>query len=324
MVDIERRPSLPHRLRRRARFEAGRASERISRPLVGGRPPSSAVLLVGSGRSGTTWIADAIVAAGRLQQIFEPLQPNAVPEARRVAGWEDGPWTLVRSRYLGPGRPHPAWNNFLDRVFRGDVRNYWTDQVRTSWFPKRYLIKMIRANLMLGFIDKAFRPPIVLVVRHPCAVVASRLRIPWQANVDDILSQEQLVEEHLRPWVGKIERERDPVGAHAVWWAVENYIASKDLEEIPHHRLHFEHACLEPASKVGELCSWLRIEGRPSRRALSEASRMTLGGSESTRARLEAWKSQLDAESQRRILTWAEAFGLTWYTEEALPREEPS
>lgn len=308
------------RLNRRLRHEFGLWSERLVMSSGRSRRPTRAVVVAGSGRSGTTWIAEAIAATGRLQQIFEPLQPNFVREARRLAGWEERHWTLVRSEYLSPTRPHPEWEEFWARVLSGKVRNYWTDPVRTAWFPSQFLVKTIRANLMLRFLHEKFHPKIIYVVRHPCAVIASRLRLSWTADVSDLLKQERLMEERLSQWVTDIESERDLVGAHAVWWAVENHIALADLRHCDQLVVHYETACTDPTREIGRVCDWLGLTSDATDRALFAPSRMTLGGSTSTRSRLAGWRAGLDDESCRRILGWAERLGIDWYGLAPLPR----
>ena len=40
------------------------------------------LIVAGSGRSGTTWVLDAIAETNNLRTIYEPLNPAGVPEAR--------------------------------------------------------------------------------------------------------------------------------------------------------------------------------------------------------------------------------------------------
>jgi hypothetical protein len=41
--------------------------------------------------------------------------------------------------------------------------------------------------------------PIILLLRHPCAVVASRLALGWKDNLFETMEQEDLVEDFLLP-----------------------------------------------------------------------------------------------------------------------------
>lgn len=291
-----------------------------------GRPaPSSSILLFGSGRSGTTWITDVLCALPGVQQIFEPLFPLWNERVRRMTGWDTRD-PYIRSLYLRPAQEHAEWENLWHDILSGRFRNYWTDYARTSWFPQRFLIKEVRANLMLGWLYRKFQPRIVYLLRHPCAVVYSRLAAPqpWHADVQDILQQETLMEDYLKPWAAQIERETDPLGAHAVWWAVENRVALRQLQGIPHALIFYEDLVLHPQETLERLLPWLGVEQMPKKviALLPQPSRMsnhTLAYRDA-HDRLSRWQTSLSVQEQRRILSWAERLGVDVYDASPYPR----
>ncbi len=308
---------------RRSYVEAGLLGERLQRAIRGTPKPADAALLVSGGRAGSTWIADILASCNGVQQIFEPLHPSAMEEVRRLTNWDESRHPHIRSIYLRPGECYPDWEGFLDRVLTGRVRNYWTDAVRTSFLPRRYLVKLIRANLMVGFLVDRFAPRVAFVVRHPCAVVSSRLVTGWHADVRDILCQEDLVEDHLRPWLSEVEAERDLVGAHAVWWAVENFVASRQLATRPHYFATYESIVSDPLAEMVQMAEALGISSEglagvdfeaPSRMASME---VRMGGGNDSHAR---WRDKLGAEDQRRILEWARSLGVDWYESNGRPK----
>lgn len=275
--------------------------------------PNETILLAGSGRSGTTWLADLLTTGTRVQPIFEPLLPRLNEGVRKLTGWNrtDG---IVRSFYLRPEGEYPEWHSLLKLIFTARYRSYWTDHERKAWFPKAYLIKEIRGNLMLGYIYRHFQPKIVYVVRHPCAVIASRLRVNWPADVSDILSQEELVEDHLVQWIGEIEKEQDSLGAHAVWWMVENLVASRQLATVPHCKMLFEDLRGRPSETFPALFDYIGADYSPERimAVADNPSRMTSKsvGHDSADSYINSWKRFLDTESQKRILKWADRAGM--------------
>ncbi len=159
-------------------------------------------MIAGSGRSGTTWVLDVIAASFRLRPIFEPLHPGAVPAASPYA------WKCVTR-----GQEPPGMEEFFRQIFSGQVSGLWTDirLHREELFPDRHyfseagslklllykwayavkqygsylrtrknqhiIVKFIRANLLLGWLAEHFDAKILLLVRHPGAVVESKLRI---------------------------------------------------------------------------------------------------------------------------------------------------
>lgn len=307
---------------KKAYFEARLVGERI-KFLFSERPSASdAVVVAGSGRSGTTWISSLILAAPGIQQIFEPLHPrHSSDEINSLTGWNSDKQTC--SYYLRSGEEDLRWYSFWMRVLSGRVRNYWTDYDRSSYLPDRFLVKLIRANLMLGYIYENFCPRIVYIVRHPCAVVNSRLKVGWKADVSDILSQEQLIEDHLKPWVRDIEQERDVLGAQAVWWALENRVAMTDLSSRPHKFVFYEALCIDQEEQIRQVFDWLGLQQlAASRWQFDRPSRMSRKGvdySGATGHRLSAWTRELSAYEQARILSWAQRLGILWYSEGVLP-----
>jgi hypothetical protein len=311
---------------RQAFVETRLVGERL-KFLFRGRPdPSSAILLAGSGRSGTTWITSIITAAPGMQQIFEPLIPYWSKEIQCLSGW-DASTHYAHSFYLHPTGDYPEWQHLWYRILTGRFRHYWTDYVRNTYFPNRFLIKVIRANLMLGYLYDTFQPQIIYITRHPCAVVHSRLAVGWHADVADILRQDQLVETYLSPWVGAIERERDQLGAHAVWWAVENLVATQELASRPHYPVTYESLCLHPFQEAEQILAWLNLHMSVSRQSkleiqVARPSRTSRQHKryESKWDRLAEWQYKLSVEDQRRILDWARRVGIDRYYDGVLPR----
>jgi len=159
-------------------------------------------IIAGSGRSGTTWILDALAEVNGLRPVFEPLHPKSVQGAEPYAyhyfspqteaadlevflnqfftGTYHSIWTDFRIR---PIRLMPRWRNFtsLGRMYalfsewRGAVRRFVHYRGMLGNSP--ILVKMIRANLMLGWLREKFDARIVFVVRHPGAVVESKVRL---------------------------------------------------------------------------------------------------------------------------------------------------
>ena len=292
--------------------------------LVGRRPQASeAMLLVGSGRSGTTWITQILSQIPGTTQIFEPLNPRWVFDTHGFEGVTvKGPYPNVRPVYLRAEGHYPAWHNGINRMLEGRIRCHWTDRYRRNLFPKRYLIKSVRANMMLGYIYDHFKPNIIFIMRHPCAVVSSRLALQWHADVESLLMQEALVEDYLRPWLSEIEQVKNPLEAHAIWWAVENAVALNNLASRPHYAVTFEALCLRPYKEAHNIITWLNAEPPTSLTAgVEKPSSQSRADMEyaSTLERLSSWKTALSDEDQRRILRWTHRLGVESYTMDILP-----
>ena len=208
-------------------------------------------IIVGSGRSGTTWVQDVLAQANGYATVFEPLHPDAIPAMAAYAGC-----------YLRAEDQCGELETYLEQVFSGRIRNTWiTYRVRPDrlvfrakrmtdpgatyewlmrWkkFARHYakyrrdrgkpvLVKFIRANLMLPWLASHFSVRIAAVVRHPGAVVESKIRLggdDWEpeAVIEHYRSQSRLMSD-LPESHEKLFRERLTLaGKHALIWCIEN------------------------------------------------------------------------------------------------------
>ena len=141
-----------------------RLISRLYRRLYKDNAPglSRCLMLAGTGRSGTTWLAELIGLQRPTRIMFEPFRPSLVPE---YAGFRN-------FLYMKPEEHNAALREFCERVFTGRIRNPWIDNTIEVLRPQVRIVKDVRANLLLKWINRQFPSlPLVLVLRHPCAVV---------------------------------------------------------------------------------------------------------------------------------------------------------
>src|SRR5271157_2254975 len=89
-------------------------------------PPKHAlppIFVVGSGRSGTTWIGGTIASCKGCISVFEPMHPDNVSEHPR---W--GMHCGLPGPYLSVGNSYPRWGAFFDALLVGRISNHWTRQ----------------------------------------------------------------------------------------------------------------------------------------------------------------------------------------------------
>ena len=91
-------------------------------------------VIAGAGRSGTTWILDAIAEANQAKTIFEPLHPDGVSEAGRFC-----------NRYVPEYSLNPALKGFMDNVFSGKLNSIWANYRmrpdRLCFWSKQFSLK---------------------------------------------------------------------------------------------------------------------------------------------------------------------------------------
>lgn len=156
----------------------------------------STLLISGMGRSGTTWLSEVINYDNRYRDIFEPFLAGKVREAQEFRYYH----------YIRPVDDIPDLAGQARRILAGKVRSGWTDQSNRKRLSFRRIIKDIRTNLMLKWLV-GLRPgmPIILLVRHPLAIVSSWRKLKWGveaggtiSDFDGIVAQENLLNDFPR------------------------------------------------------------------------------------------------------------------------------
>jgi hypothetical protein len=274
------------------------------------------VFLAGSGRGGTTWIAEVINYDNAFRFIFEPFNPGMMP----LCG------AFANRQYLRPGDSRPEFVNAARAIINGRFRSGWADYYNHRIVSGKRLIKDIRAHLLLRWLFELFPGmPITLMLRHPCAVAASRLRYGWGHDLKALLAQPQLVEDHLSPFRVRIEQLTDPFDMHVAQWCIENYVPLRQFAAGEIHVAFYENFRSDPRREIARLFSFVgrpltedafaRL-ARPSSMAWGSAARIALGGDRS-----DGWKSFVSDEELKRGIEILAMFGLDrLYTTDGEPQ----
>lgn len=263
------------------------------------------VFLAGGGRSGTTWVMEAINAERDHRVVFEPL---AAHRLRFLSGFH-------RQHYLRPDDDDPYTAEVMDRVIHGRYRSWWTDQHNRTVLCRRRLIKSIRANLCLGYIRRRYpEMPMVLLIRHPCAAASSMLKLGYGGHpLSQFLDQPALVEDHLAPYEEMIRTTIDPFERRVVRWCIQHAVLFSQLREGDVHLMFYEELCDEPHESFAALYAHLGMPfNEPAREAVHRPSRLTGDHSEILKGapKVDAWREGVSSEQVTRAMKILEAFGV--------------
>jgi hypothetical protein len=236
----------------------GRPPGAVLSRLLGGlyvdlnREHEISVFLAGSGRSGTTWLSEVINYRDEYRLVFEPFYPE------KVRAFE----SFSRRQYLRPDDRREEYLGPARAALTGALRSCWTDRFHRVFVARRRIVKDIRANLLLGWLRANFPGmPMVLLLRHPCAVVESQLRLGWRDDaLDDALAQDALIQDHLHPFESAIRSAQDPFERRVFLWCVENYVPLKQLAPGEIHLAFYERLLTDPEDEFGRLFSSLGRE----------------------------------------------------------------
>ncbi|MEM9453167.1 MAG: sulfotransferase [Myxococcota bacterium] len=210
------------------------------------------VLLLGSGRSGTTWLADVLNCDRTFRFLFEPFN------ARKVAMMEH---FVFHSQYLRSSCADLRYARPIHTIVAGAIDHPWVVRRHGAATSSRLLIKDIRAHLFARWIKDQYPQSLVIfLLRHPCAVAVSRTQLGWGTHLDELLGQPSLVEDHLGSCVDRLRSIRDPFEQHVCTWAIENAVPLRQFRPAELCVVHYEHLVRRFDAEIGRLFSYL---GRP-------------------------------------------------------------
>lgn len=279
------------------------------------------IFLAGSERSGTTWISDIINHKREYRYIFEPFWPAKVDICEKFRF----------QQYLRPENQDRYFIEAVEAILSGRIRNRWTDRYHRRFIASKRLIKDVRANLLLKWMHGNFpEMPIILILRHPCAVARSQLKKAtyWIPDLkEEFLSQEELVQDFLNPFAEEIGKAQTAFEIHIFRWCIQYYVPLKQFKRGEIHLAFYENFCEEPESEIDRLFSFLGKsydEGavfkklREPSPVSREVSAIISGGS-----LLDSWREQITDEQIQRAVEILRLFELERiYSQDSLPDVE--
>ena len=272
------------------------------------------LLVAGSPRSGTTFLAELLNQIPRSAILFEPEHIQQVPEARQ-AGLT---WHTIKY----PGDDWAQGRRFFERVLRGRLITSWTVShvpLPSAVAPRVWIVKFVDANFMLGWLASQFpvRAP-VLLIRHPCAVIASQLRRGWSnphpPRLKGFLARYPQFTEYL-------ETLRDPAEFAAALWSMQTYAPLMLPKPWPFVPVTYEELASNPQGELARLFdTWqMPMPAGIVERALrpsgtTDSGSPLAGGADPS----SAWRRALSPSQVDGILAVVRTFGLDFY--DAAPR----
>lgn len=152
---------------------------------------SKHIIIVGSARSGTSWLCELMARPYRYRLLFEPEHEFNTIDGHHLC-----------DRWIEDAEAAGKGHNYLKRVFLNRVNNDWIAQLsnrkwkRHLWpfVPKKFIIKFVRCNLAADYMNKVFEIPVIHIIRDPYDVIESqqRVRFPWLYDLTYFEKDEKL------------------------------------------------------------------------------------------------------------------------------------
>lgn len=229
------------------------------------------VLIVGSGRSGTTWLAELLARQLKRRLVFEPFHPR------------DGAIQHSLRLFPSPADSNVHFAQAAKAVLTGRVRSREPDISRSVRFSRGHIVKDIHAlNAVPWF--RTYFPcvPVILILRHPIATAASRSR--WDTQRPDRTFYG--LARFLATTKGRAEAEasseslglaletydrfssdlEEPLVRYVAEWCIENACAVAAANDFGIKLCFYEHLVLDPRGVFRDLTSELGLAATVSQR----------------------------------------------------------
>ena len=169
---------------------------------------TSEILLTGLPRSGTTWASRAILSALNGRLVHEPFNWKRYPE--RVD---------YHMRYLTASSSDERLAGIYSKALRSGLADLFHPN-------RRIIVKDVHICLAIEYLWAIFKPRIIIMMRHPCAIASSwrGLELEARSRIELLLSQEALLLTYLAPFVDHLTASEEYFFDIGAYWGASYFI----------------------------------------------------------------------------------------------------
>lgn len=229
------------------------------------------IIVLGFGRSGTTWISDIISKISGNLILFEPFHPSVTEHSR-----------MFSYSYIDGGEASSLLKNYLNDVLTKRHRKMWLmrnhvpvalDRISNTFLNRLWVecavlgFKEIRANFMIEWFYKNIDCKIVFILRHPCAVIASIKNrsnfweFGWPETYELFLRKtiyhNRYKNHKIRNHTTIIKNAQTDIAKYTVMYALTHAIALPQLEQLGIPIFFYEDFYADPFGSVRRLSEYL-------------------------------------------------------------------
>jgi hypothetical protein len=215
--------------------------------------PARSALVLGSGRSGTTWLAEALARHCASRLVFEPFHPL----------WSPGSDDL--RLFLAPDDVDQGMVSLTDRALAGRMRKRQLDQIKVTRLSRSRIVKDIHStNLLPWYARNYAEVPLVFTVRHPVATAVSRKRFGsfygLAAYLETAGGRSDAEQSPVAQWLPAYDEHRahpDDLVRLVAEWCIENAYPLSWSGQGRVALVFYETAVLDPVpelSRLAEFC----------------------------------------------------------------------
>ena len=278
------------------------------------------IFLAGSARSGTTWLQEIVNYNNEYRVLFEPFRPDKV---EMISHWR-------KYQYLRADETSSLYLDPMRDMLRGKIKNIWVDTYNQRIFSQKRVIKAIHSNLFLYWLKNQFpEVPIILIIRHPCAVANSKINIvskhfQYERNpLNVFLEQKDLMEDFLYPFESVMKEPLSDFETFILMWCIENFIPIKQFNKGEIYITFYENLCINPQEEIKNIFSHINqpyssrvLEKTSIPSPVSRKNSAINSGADLTRS----WRKHVSEDQLRKALNILNIFGMdNIYNDSDLP-----
>jgi hypothetical protein len=312
------------------------------RPSVHRASSGNPVLVTGMHRSGTSWLGRMLCAGGDFIYVPEPLSPlnrQTILKAR-VSRWftyisdESESCFLDYYRDAVSFKTHPLNDIQKARLAspRDPVRipKRWASFLLGRGQGRRVLFRDPFAVFSIEWFARRLNCQVVVIVRHPLAVVSSLKRLAFNFDFRNLLDQPALMNErleHLRPDMEALVDSSDVIAQGSLLWRiVYGSVASEREQNSSLYVVRHEDLSLRPIEEYERLYDILGLSFSAKARGtidryVSDGRRGEVSARSpykvrplNSSANVKNWRHRLNAEEVERIMTATRSVAEDFYS----------
>ncbi|MDB5333202.1 MAG: hypothetical protein JWP03_4353 [Phycisphaerales bacterium] len=236
------------------------------------------ILITGSPRSGTTWVGDVLRRCSRTMLLMEPFNPDLSSRVARVCNFQFREWYMYvtnenAAEFTAPIRRMLELRH--ETLPRLRASKSLKDVIDVSAAAARFGLSRLTAQtsimkdpialLSSQWLASQFGARVVILIRHPAAVVSSFKRLKLCVDIPGLLRQPLLMRDLLAPMEAELSDfarvEHDIVDMAAMLWKA-LYFAVLRFRERHSDWLFLRHEDLsqDPVGGFEDICRHVGLD----------------------------------------------------------------
>ena len=286
------------------------------------------ILLVCHPRGGSTWLAETLLTIPGSEMVWEPFNPQWNPSCVK-AGFT---WHNYISG-SGLTKDQAAFTEALLKGHKVRLGHFGPlgslERIISMALARQLLFKCTNACMMVRELREVVSLKTILLLRHPCAIVASQLSHGSWEDVDksnsDVQADVGRVLDDYPEWRNVWNGISSQAGVLAFIWGMRTTIALEHAKESEWCVTEYESLVRSPSNEIARIFRYLdrpvpeRIQEHldtPSATTRAD-SNVVQGGDP-----LKTWRTRLTQEQVDQILKVVHRMGIDFYSSQLTPHEE--